>query len=198
MCPKTLNYEAKWYNIYNDVQKGFPAIKTRFFVNDQIRASELRVIDAEGNFVGILSKQDAILKAKDLGLDLVEIAGNTNPAVAKIIDFGKYKYELTKKEQKAKKNQKITEIKMMRFSLKIEHNDLMIKLGKVAKFLLDGNKVRVAVRFRGRENNFPELGQKQYDKILANLAELTDSVITFDTPPVKAGNEFATTLYIKK
>lgn len=133
-----------------------------------------------------------------MGLDLVEIAGKTNPVVAKIIDFGKYKYELTKKEQKAKKNQKITEIKMMRFSLKIEHNDLMIKLGKVAKFLLDGNKVRVAVRFRGRENNFPELGQKQYDKILAHLAELTGSDITFDTPPVKAGNEFATTLYIKK
>ncbi len=140
-------------------------------INRQIRAHEVRVIDENGEQKGVMKTFDAIRLAEDAGLDLVEVSPNANPPVCKILDFGKYRYEMEKKQRDAKKNQTIVKVKEIRMQPKIDKHDLETKSKFIAEFLNEGNKVKVSIRFRGRELAHPELGKEVLDRILAILSE---------------------------
>jgi translation initiation factor IF-3 len=134
-----------------------------------IRAREVRVISSEGEQLGILSVREAISKAEDLGLDLVEVAPNAVPPVCRIMDFGKYKYELNKKAQESKKHQTIIAVKEIKFRPRTDDHDVNFKLNNIKKFLADGDKVKVSVMFRGREMAHQELGRALLDRIVQEL-----------------------------
>jgi translation initiation factor IF-3 len=140
-------------------------------INRQIRAREVFVIDADGNPKGKMSVFDAVALAESEGLDLVEISPNANPPVCKILDFGKYRYEQEKRLRDAKRNQNIIKMKEIRMQPKIERHDLVTKSKFIGDFLAEGNKVKVSIRFRGRELAHTELGKVVLDKILAQLTE---------------------------
>ena len=127
-------------------------------INEEIRAKELRVIDTDGSQLGIMSRQEALDISEERKLDLVCVSPKANPPVCKILDYGKYKYELQKKEKEAKKNQKVIELKEIRLSLNIDTNDFNTKVNQAAKFLQQGHKVKVSIRFRGREMAHTSLG----------------------------------------
>ena len=145
--------------------------KQELLINDEIREKEVRVIDSDGAQLGIISLKDALAIAAEKNLDLVEIAPTANPHVCRIMDYGKYKFEQMKREKEAKKNQKVIEVKEMRHSLNIDTNDFNTKLNHANKFLKDGNKVKVSVRFRGREMAHPELGTEMVQKFAEGVAE---------------------------
>ncbi|WP_448379544.1 translation initiation factor IF-3 [Fervidobacterium sp.] len=140
--------------------------------NEEIPFNELRVVDEEGKVVGIMSKSAAIDLARSRGLDLILVAPNAQPPVARILDYGKYKYELAKREQKAKKNQKIIEIKEMKFRTAINEHDYQTKLKHIRRFLEDGNKVKVTVMFRGREMAFMDKGKEILDRIAKDVSDI--------------------------
>jgi translation initiation factor IF-3 len=147
----------------------------------------LRVIGQDGNQLGILSRAEALSEAERAGLDLVEIAPNASPPVAKVIDWGKYQYQKTKEEQRARKHAKATEVKQMRLGLKIGAHDLEIKLRKIRSFLEDGNKVKIMVVFRGREMAHQELGHELMQKITDQL----EDVAIVDQKPQMAGRNLS-------
>ena len=120
-------------------------------INEQIRDKEVRLIGPDGAQMGIMSAREAMLKAQEAGLDLVKIAPQAKPPVCKIIDYGKYKYELARKEKEARKKQKIIDVKEVRLSPNIDTNDLKTKVNAARKFLSKGDRVKVTLRFRGRE-----------------------------------------------
>ena len=120
-------------------------------INEEIRAKELRVIDTDGTQLGVMSRDEAMELAENKKLDLVCIAPKAEPPVCRILDYGKYKYELQKREKEAKKKQKTTQVKEIRLSTFIEDHDIMVKAKTGAKFLKDGDKLKVSLRFRGRE-----------------------------------------------
>jgi translation initiation factor IF-3 len=140
-------------------------------INKQIRAREVFVIDAEGKQRGIMGIFDAIALAEEAGLDLVEVSPNAKPPVCKILDFGKYRYEQEKRLREAKRNQNIVKMKEIRMQPKIEQHDLITKSKFIGEFLNEGNKVKVSIRFRGRELAHTELGKVVLDRILAQLTE---------------------------
>ncbi len=127
-------------------------------LNEGIRDKEIRVIDALGNQLGVMATRDALKRAEENNLDLVKIAPQGTPPVCKIMDYGKYRFELQKKEKEARKNQKVVEIKEVRLSLNIDTNDFNTKVAQAAKFLAKGDKVKVSIRFRGREMAHTNLG----------------------------------------
>ena len=141
-------------------------------INRQIRAHQVLVIDENGVQRGTMSVPEACRLAEESGLDLVEVSPNANPPVCKILDFGRYRYEMEKKSREAKKNQTVVKIKEIRMQPKIEKHDLETKSKAIAEFLQQGNKVKVSIRFRGRELAHPELGKVVLDKILDALTEL--------------------------
>ena len=145
--------------------------KQELLINDEIREKEVRVIDSDGAQLGIISLKDALAIAAEKNLDLVEIAPTANPHVCRIMDYGKYKFEQMKREKEAKKNQKVIEVKEIRLSLNIDTNDFNTKLKQAIKFLKDGNKVKVSVRFRGREMAHPELGTEMVQRFADGAAE---------------------------
>ena len=136
-----------------------------------IRATQLRVIDQDGNQLGVLSREEALNEAQIRGLDLVEISPEAKPPVVKIVDWGKYNYQKTKQLQKNKRNVKPVELKQMRFGLKIGDHDLEVKKRKVQGFLDANNKVRITVFFRGREMAHKDLGFKLADRIVGEFGE---------------------------
>ena len=140
-------------------------------INRQIRAREVLVIDQNGTQRGIMDIHSANILADEAGLDLVEVSPNANPPVCKILDFGKYRYEMEKKQRDAKKNQTIVKVKEIRMQPKIDKHDLETKSKFISEFLTEGNKVKVSIRFRGRELAHPELGKEVLDRILAILTE---------------------------
>ena len=140
-------------------------------INRQIRAREVLVIDENGNQRGVMDVRSANALAEEAGLDLVEVSPNANPPVCKILDFGKYRYEMEKKSREAKKNQVVVKIKEIRMQPKIEKHDLETKSKAITEFLQEGNKVKVSIRFRGRELAHPELGKAVLDRILDILTE---------------------------
>ena len=146
---------------------------SRTRLNSEIRYPEVRVIGSSGEQLGIMSSREAQLLAKEQGVDLVEIAANANPPVVKIIDWGKYQYQKMKEEAKNRKKarEKQSELKQMKFGLKIGDNDLNIKVRKVRSFLEDGDRVKILVIFRGREMAHKELGNVLLDKIVGLLGE---------------------------
>jgi translation initiation factor IF-3 len=147
-------------------------ISKKFICNEDIREKEIRVIDVDGNQLGIISTREAQRIADDKELDLVMISPTANPPVCKIMDLGKYIYEQSKKEKEAKKNQTVTVIKEIRCSLTIEENDIMIKAKNARKFLLDGNKVKITVRFKGREAQLGHMGMKILEKFVSKLEDV--------------------------
>ncbi len=141
-------------------------------INKLIRAKEVFVIDSEGTQKGVMKTYDAINLAEEEGLDLVEVSPSANPPVCKILDFGRYRYEQEKRLREAKKNQTIIKMKEIRMQPKIERHDLVTKSKFIADFLNEGNKVKVSIRFRGRELAHTELGKVVLDKILNELTEM--------------------------
>ncbi len=120
-------------------------------INEQIRDKEIRLIDEEGNQIGLISSRDAQKLADEKKLDLVKIAPNAKPPVCKIMDYGKYRFDMIKKEKEAKKKQKVIEVKELRLSPNIDTHDVQVKVKKAIEFLKNGDKVKVSIRFRGRE-----------------------------------------------
>jgi len=141
-------------------------------INKQIRAKEVFLIDTEGTQRGVMKTFEAIMIAEEVGLDLVEVSPNAKPPVCKILDFGKYRYEQEKRLREAKKNQTIIKMKEIRMQPKIERHDLVTKSKFIGEFLSEGNKVKVSIRFRGRELAHTELGKVVLDKILNELTEM--------------------------
>lgn len=140
--------------------------------NFQIRAPQVRVIDDEGKQIGVLSISEAQKKAQEAELDLVEIAPHAQPPVVKIIDFSKFLYQLKKKKQEEKKGAKTSETKQIRFGPFIGEHDLDIKIKKAKEFLSDGDKVKFAVRFTGRQMGHQEIGRGKLDMVIEKLGEL--------------------------
>jgi len=142
-------------------------------INEAIRVKEVRLIDAEGNQAGVVAIDDALRMAKEAELDLVEVSPNVEPPVCKLIDYGKYLFETEKKTRESKKKQKIVKLKEIRMQPKIEDHDLEFKTKHIRQFLDDGDKVKVTVRFRGRELAHTELGKVVLDDVLKLLGEDT-------------------------
>ena len=140
-------------------------------INEEIRDKEVRLIDAEGNQAGIVPIAKALEAAAAKNLDLVKIAPQAQPPVCKFLDYGKYRFEMQKRDKEAKKNQKIVDIKEIRLSLNIDTNDFNTKVGQAKKFLSKGDKVKVSIRFRGREMAHTDLGLEVQKKFAAALPE---------------------------
>jgi len=149
-------------------------------VNHRIRVPEVRVIDADGSMLGVLQTHEALRKAQEQGLDLVEVNPKAEPPVCKILDFGKYKYEEKKKQAQARRNQSVVEIKEIKLRPKTDDHDINFKVKAARRFLEAGHKVKFTVRFRGREITHPEKAHEQLDVILKAL----DDVSNVETRPM--------------
>ena len=163
-------------------------------INEQIKVKEVRLISSEGEQLGVVSINEAREKAEEAGLDLVLIAPTAKPPVCKIIDYGKFRYEIARKDKEAKKKQKTTEIKEVRLSPNIDTNDLNTKVSSARKFLEKGNKVKVTLRFRGRE--MARMFKSKY--ILDDFAEALSEVATIDKPSKAEGRSLVMFLSAKK
>ncbi len=141
-------------------------------MNEQIRDKEIRLIGDDGEQLGIMSAKDALKMAKEAGLDLVKIAPTAKPPVCKIVDYGKYRYEQARREKEAKKKQKVTEVKEIHLSPNIDVNDLTTKANQARKFVEKGNKVKVALRFRGREMAHMATGKEVLDSFFEKLSDV--------------------------
>lgn len=141
-------------------------------INNRIRAREVRVIDEEGGQVGILQVRDALAMAEERGLDLVEVAPNAVPPVCRLLDYGKFRYEQSKKEREAHRNQKQVETKELRLRPKTDDHDLTVKQNQARKFLQNGDKVKFTVRFRGREMAYPEIGRAMLEQLAEGLRDI--------------------------
>ncbi|ADL04871.1 translation initiation factor IF-3 [Lacrimispora saccharolytica] len=163
-------------------------------INEQIRDKEVLLIGENGEKLGIMSTRDALQMAKEAELDLVKIAPTAKPPVCKIIDYGKYRYELARKEKEAKKKQKVIEVKEVRLSPNIDTNDLNTKMGAARKFLEKGDKVKVTLRFRGRE--MAHMSKSKY--ILDDFAEKLADIATIDKPSKVEGRSMVMFLTAKR
>ena len=163
-------------------------------INEQIRDREVRVIGEDGEQLGIMSPRDAMKLAEEAGVDLVKIAPTAKPPVCKIVDYGKFKYEQTRKEKEAKKKQKVIEIKEVRLSPNIDENDLNTKMNNARKFLEKGNKVKVTLRFRGRE--MAHMSKSKY--ILDDFAESLADIAVVDKPSKVEGRSMVMFLTAKR
>ena len=155
-----------------DVQRRYRTIAREALINEEIRAKEMRVISADGEQLGIMSRDEALSLAEQKNLDLVCIAPKAEPPVCKILDYGKFKYDQQKKEKEAKKKQHTTQIKEIRLSTFIEEHDIMVKAKTGAKFLKDGNKLKVSLRFRGRERDYVSTGQEVMEKFAEAVSDV--------------------------
>ena len=163
-------------------------------INEQIRDKEVRVIGENGDQLGIMSAREALKLAEEAELDLVKIAPTAKPPVCKIIDYGKYKYEMTRKEKEAKKKQKIVEVKEVRLSPNIYTNDLNTKVNSAKKFIKKGDKVKVTLRFRGRE--LAHMATSKH--ILDDFAEMLQDVATVEKPAKLEGRSISMVLTEKR
>ncbi|MDA0844542.1 MAG: translation initiation factor IF-3 [Candidatus Puniceispirillaceae bacterium] len=154
-------------------------------INGAIRAPKVRCIDPEGEQLGVLDTHDAIRKAEDFGLDLVEVQPNADPPVCKILDYGKFKYEAQKRANEARKKQKIIEVKEIKLRPNIDEHDYQVKMRNVQKFLNAGDKVKVTLRFRGREMAHQELGAN----VLTRVREETDEFAKVEAMPKLEGRQ---------
>ncbi|MBN1466529.1 translation initiation factor IF-3 [candidate division KSB1 bacterium] len=141
-------------------------------MNDEIDTAQVRLIGAEGQQIGVVSSSEALIRAEQAGLDLVELSPNAKPPVCKIMDFGKYKYELAKKEKENRKKQHVIVTKEVRFRPKTDDHDFEFKVRHARKFIEQGNRVKATVMFRGRENAHREYGQRVLDKFMEALEDI--------------------------
>ena len=166
-CVRFFNISKAW----NEKKEGFTIAKNELQVNEMIRDNELRIISADGEQLGVMDAKSAQKLAIESGLDLVKISPNAQPPVCKIMDFGKYKFELAKREKENRKNQKVVNIKEVQLSPSIDTNDFNTKAKQAIKFLKSGDKVRVKVRFRGRELSHSEIGKDLLDRFAQAVQE---------------------------
>ena len=159
-------------------------------INEQIRVPEVRLVGADGEQVGVLSTAKALQLAEEADLDLVEVAPDANPPVCKLMDYGKYKYEAAQKARDARRNQANTQLKEIRFRLKIDDHDFGVKKGHVERFLSAGDKVKVMIMFRGREQSRPEAGVR----LLQRLAEEIGDLATVESMPRQDGRNMTMVL----
>jgi len=152
-------------------------------VNERIRAREIRLIDENGEMMGVMPPGRALDIARDKNLDLVEVSPNAIPPVCKLMDYGRFKYEQAKKENEARKNQKTITLKEIRMRPRTDEHDVEVKTRKIQEFLADGDKVRVSVQFRGAEMLHPDLGRKLLDEI----AEVLKGTVTIERSPTMEG-----------
>ena len=164
------------------------------FINEQIRDKEVRVIGEDGEQLGIMSAKEALKLAEEAGVDLVKIAPTAKPPVCKIVDYGKFKYEQTRKEKEAKKKQKVVEIKEIRLSPNIDTNDLNTKMTAARKFITKGDRVKVTLRFRGRE--MAHMNSSKH--ILDDFAESLSDVAVIAKPPKVEGRSMTMFLTVKR
>lgn len=181
----SIHFFSLWIELF--VEKLFRRCSTisknELLINEEIRDKEIRLIDADGTMLGIMTAKDAQKLANSKNLDLVKIAPQAVPPVCRIMDYGKYMFELAKKEKEARKNQKVISIKEVRISPTIEDHDFGFKVKNAYKFLEDGDKVKVSVRFRGREMNYTSLGEE----VLGKFAEAVKDVGTVERKPKLEG-----------
>ena len=163
-------------------------------INEQIRDREIRLIGSNGEQLGIMSAREAMKLAEEAELDLVKIATNAKPPVCKIIDYGKYRYELARKEKEAKKKQKTVEVKEIRLSPNIDTNDLNTKVNAAKKFLSKGNKVKITLRFRGRE--MAHIAQSKH--ILDDFAKEVEDMAVVEKAPKQEGRSISMVLAEKR
>lgn len=163
-------------------------------INEQIRDREVRVVGEDGEQLGIMSSKDAMKMAREANLDLVKIAPTAKPPVCKIVDYGKFRYEQSRKEKEARKKQKIMEVKEIRLSPNIDENDLNTKASQARKFLSKGDKVKVSLRFRGRE--MAHVGMSR--QILDRFCEKLEDVAVVDKVPKMEGRSMIMFLSEKK
>ena len=163
-------------------------------INEQIRDREIRLIGSNGEQLGIMSAREAMKLAEEAELDLVKIAPNAKPPVCKIIDYGKYRYELARKEKEAKKKQKTVEVKEIRLSPNIDTNDLNTKVNAAKKFISKGNKVKITLRFRGRE--MAHIAQSKH--ILDDFAKEVEEVAVVEKAPKLEGRSMGMVLAEKR
>jgi len=151
-------------------------------INEEIRDNELRVINDDGEMLGVMSREEAQALADEKKLDLAMISPNADPPVCKILDYGKYRYEIQKREKEAKKKQKTVQIKEIRLSTFIEDHDIQVKAKVACKFLEEGDKVKVSLRFRGREKDYVARGREVMEKFAQECAEVgnVDKKPTFE------------------
>ncbi len=157
--------------VYSE-RRCFPIAKKELQINEQIRDAQLRIIGADGAQLGVMSARDAQNLADEAGLDLVKIAPTAQPPVCRIMDYGKYRFEQAKKEKEARKNQRVVEIKEVRLGLNIDVGDFNTKVAQATRFLQHGDKVKVNIRFRGREMAHPEMGLEPMRRFAEALAEI--------------------------
>ncbi|MFV0361633.1 MAG: translation initiation factor IF-3 [Suipraeoptans sp.] len=163
-------------------------------INGQIRDKEVRLIGEDGEQLGVMSSREAMQKAEDANLDLVKISPKANPPVCKIVDYGKYKYEQARRDKEAKKKQKTVELKEIRLSPNIETNDLNTKMNNARKFLGKGNKVKITLRFRGREMAHAY----QSKKVLDNFAQQLEDISVIEKPAKMEGRSMSMVLTEKR
>ncbi len=147
-------------------------ISKEALINEEIRDAEVRVIDENGTMLGILPIEEALRISEERNLDLVNVSPNANPPVCKILDYGKYRYEVQKREKDAKKRQKVTEVKEVRLSTFIEEHDIQVKAKAASKFLQEGNRVKVSLRLRGRERDYANHAIEVMNDFAESLAEI--------------------------
>ena len=170
-----------------------PAI-SELFIDEQIRDKEIRLIGESGEQLGIMSSREALKLAEEAGLDLVKIAPTAKPPVCKIVDYGKYRYELARKEKDAKRKQKVIEVKEIRMSPNIDTNDLNTKVGAARKFLEKGNRVKVTLRFRGRE--MAHMSTSKH--ILDDFAQMLSDIAVVEKMPKVEGRSMIMFLTVKR
>ena len=151
---------------------GDRAIERELRVNERIRAREVRLIDENGAQVGVVPVREALRLARERELDLIEVSPTAQPPVCRIMDYGKHRYEVSRRDRVARKKHRPTEVRLLRLKPQIGEHDLQIKLRKLRELLLEGNKVRLNLRFRGREMSHPELGTKLFGRITQELADI--------------------------
>ncbi len=162
---------------------GVSAISKENQINEEIREREVRVIDTDGTQLGVMSSREALELAVEKKLDLVNVAPSAKPPVCRIMDYGKYRYEMQKKEKEARKKQKIMQIKEIRVSTFIEEHDLRVKANNAAKFLKEGDKVKVSLRFKGREKGYASTAEK----VMNTFAEVISDVGVIEKKPAVEG-----------
>lgn len=178
----------RFFNFMNNIKLGknpevFSINKNEIMVNEMVRDKEVRLIDVDGKMIGIMSSKEAQKIANSKNLDLVKIAPKANPPVCKVMDYGKYMFEQAKREKEAKKNQKVISVKEVRLSASIEDHDFEVKVKNAIRFLRSGDKVKVTIKFRGREMNYTSLGEK----VLERFAKAVEDYGTVERKPKLEG-----------
>jgi translation initiation factor IF-3 len=175
-------------------QRRFPIKQIRVRVNEMIRAKEVRVVDEEGGQVGIMTPEQALAVAQERNLDLVEVAPSANPPVCRIMNYGKFQYQKSKRAHEARKHQKQVVLKEVKFRPKTEEHDYQFKKNNIVRFIGDGNKAKATVVFRGREMTHQEIGRRLMERLVNDLKEIAE----VERPPKMEGYSLVTIFMPKK